>query len=300
MVHLQCQGHADCATAKSWFYVRAYGPAVITGLVTPVATAKGGLYQVRFRPLDPGTYHVEVVLAFSKPPAVEEFPLAAHYPPVNYEGYLLPGFPMQLTVTESTSGTTAETIPNSDLPFCQVQQLYENSTTTAMEQARWLVTDKNHQKLHHMRTSKPDSVGLENYQKTSNSLGVTMDYVFKDCQLLPLLRKYDPFQCVADKLLSNQTVHLIFIGDSTMAMQRTAFEKIIQRTKKLGRQVQGVILHSTWWRLQVFARDKSQREGGQCDCRATDPGVRSQRAPDCNVQYGLARYSSPLQRGSGI
>ena len=246
MVHLQCQGHADCATATSWFYVRAYGPAVITGQVTPVVSDKGSkggrMYQVRFRPLDPGVYHVEVVLAFSQPPALQAFPLSADHPPVYYEGYLLPGFPMPLTVTDDSSATTkptSTTIARQDLPFCQAHQLYEASTTTAMERARWLVTDKNHQRSHHLQTSKPDSASLVDYQKAFNSLGVTFEYAFKDCQLLPPSSQSDadPFKCLADKRAKpQQMVHVILIGDSTMRLQKVAFEKQIVQQSTMNAQ----------------------------------------------------------------
>jgi hypothetical protein len=257
VVNLQCRDHADCPTAQSLFFVRAYGPAVITGQVVPQKpspsssnTPPGSSYQVRFRPMDPGVYHVEVVLAFSNAPAMDTFPLPVQHAPVYYEGYLLPNFPLQLTVTGDTFSKTSNSNSKSNLPFCNTQQLTETITSTpATDRARWRVVDKNNAKGHALRTSNSHSISLVNYQKSYNSLGVTMDYEFTDCQLIPPPvvsdptptttvssnsnndNNINPFQCLQDQgqgQPETTTLHVILLGDSVMRLQKEIFEDYIR------------------------------------------------------------------------
>lgn len=245
VVNLQCRDHADCAKAQSWFFVRAYGPAVITGQVVKQSSSSStpGSYQVRFRPMDPGTYHVEVVLAFSDAPALDAFPLPAEHAPVCYEGYLLPNFPLQLTVT---SGDNA--LIQSSLPFCSTRQLTERAITSpAMDRARWRVVDKNHDKRHALRTTPPsNSVSLVNYQNSYNSLGVMMEYEFMDCQLIPPSlsppvsgpsttvgdndnsNNNNPFQCLQKQKQPEKLLHVILIGDSVIRLQKLVFDQYIR------------------------------------------------------------------------
>ena len=82
------------------FYLRAYGPSVIPGRVT---SHTGNSYILHFIPLDPGVYTVEAVLTFSNAPAMDRFPLPPKQLQPAYEGYLLPGFPLQITVTSPPS-----------------------------------------------------------------------------------------------------------------------------------------------------------------------------------------------------
>jgi hypothetical protein len=256
VVNLQCRDHADCATAQSWFFVRAYGPAVITGEVvqqqqqsssssSSSSSSAPGSYQVRFRPMDPGTYHVEVVLAFSDAPALDAFPLPAEHSPVYYEGYLLPDFPRQLTVTR---GDISSIQSKSNLPFCNTHQLTETTISSpALDRARWCVVDKNHDKRHALRTTPPSSgVSLVNYQESYNSLGVMMDYEFMECQLIPPTlpppvsgltttsadvngnsNRNNPFQCMQAQKQTQTTLHVILIGDSVMRLQKQVFDQYI-------------------------------------------------------------------------
>jgi hypothetical protein len=77
--------HELCNQGGSLFYLRAYGPAIIPGLV---ADHLNGTYDFTFLPLDEGRYTVEVVLTFSHPPPFSVFPLEKFTEPL-YEGYML-------------------------------------------------------------------------------------------------------------------------------------------------------------------------------------------------------------------
>ena len=96
----QYQHHyTSCSIGGSHFYLRAYGPSVITGTYTDHGN---GIYTLTFFPVDEGLYTVEVVLTFSQVPSMDSFPLSdednQHQP--GYEGYLLRGFPRQLHVRD--------------------------------------------------------------------------------------------------------------------------------------------------------------------------------------------------------
>jgi hypothetical protein len=56
----------------SLFYVRAYGPAILPGLVMD---HRNGTYDVILHPMDEGIYTVEVVLTYFNPPPFSDFPM---------------------------------------------------------------------------------------------------------------------------------------------------------------------------------------------------------------------------------
>eukprot|EP00977_Amphora_coffeiformis_P009995 scaffold2335_cov175-Amphora_coffeaeformis.AAC.22 len=211
-LRLVCEGSSKCSSLSSAFYVRAYGPSVITGKVTKIAGSKH-LYEIKFRPIDPGNYHVEVVLTFSDFPDFRLFPLPDEesYRNFLYEGYHVSGSPFQLTITgvpfpEPTS-----------LPLCTPEQLLENTENAG--RSRWRVVDAVNHQQHQRNSMIHHNVTLNGYQQSYNSLGVMMDYQFKDCRLMPEpTTKVNLFQCV------REPIHIIMIGDSTVRLQ----EKIIQ------------------------------------------------------------------------
>ena len=71
-ISLWCHQNEDCSKGKSLFYLRAYGPSVIPGIIKNEGRGK---YTAVFTFPDAGVYTVEVVLTFSSPPSMEEFPL---------------------------------------------------------------------------------------------------------------------------------------------------------------------------------------------------------------------------------
>jgi hypothetical protein len=204
LVDLQCRGHPNCKTATSWFYARAYGPAIVSGQIVPMGH---GAYRIRFQPMDPGLYTVEVVVTFSNPPSIDSFPLPDGAAPVLYEGYLIAGFPWTLTVTGP--------MQQSKLPICSIKQLSESSSFSAFGKARWRVVDQVRHRKHSIVTHDDSRVSFAAYQQSYNSLGVNLAYEFNDCRLMGKpSQSANPFLCIQKPL------HVILIGDSTMRLQR--------------------------------------------------------------------------------
>jgi len=62
-VRIQCNtnsiSNGECQKGRSLFYVRAYGRTILPGRVT---NYKNGTYDISIFAMDPGTYHLEVVL----------------------------------------------------------------------------------------------------------------------------------------------------------------------------------------------------------------------------------------------
>lgn len=221
---LECQGHAECFTSSPAFYVRAYGPSITTGRVQR-ASGRTNQYKVSFRPIDPGSYTVEIVLTFSNLPSFDIYPLSDKeaYNEFLYEGYNIAGSPLQLYVHGDASPSPQE------LPLCKPHQLvvegesFSSSSSPdkngANDRARWKTVDQVNHEDHQFNSHLTKNVTLQGYQQSLNSLGVVMDYQFKDCRIMPEpTSKVNLFQWV------RQPIHVILIGDSTFRLQ----EKILQ------------------------------------------------------------------------
>jgi len=202
-VQVTCH-HSKCSRGGSLLDVRAYGTSVLSGKVYDYGN---GTYDIAVYFVDPGVYHVEVVLAFSQVASLDHFPLKQE--PL-YEGHLLPDFPLQVKVGSKAAVSHR---------LCQSLDLVESSTTSAIESGRWVVVDKTTRR----RANDPDSdkVSLQGYQSGMNSLGIQTEYRPSNCFLS------DPKQ--AKKLLELSTKerqkHVIFIGDSNMQRQHQLFRK---------------------------------------------------------------------------
>jgi len=212
---------AECDSGGGLFYVRAYGPSVITG---QVHDNKDGTYRIELLPKEPGPYTVEVVLTFSNPPSFGQFPLPASHPQPAYEGYLLPDFPLPLQVLPpKRRHRRIKSNDQNSLPLCSMEDLLETSPTSAWEKARWVVKDKVNHPHHHDDIHK--DVTLSGYLESYNSLGIQMEYEYDKCQILPPFTAADKehvlHKCAQDK----GPLHFIFIGDSVMRLQRNIFEE---------------------------------------------------------------------------
>jgi hypothetical protein len=196
------------------FYVRMYGPAVTSGLVQDY---HNGTYECTFAVMDAGVYTIEVVVTYSQPPPVEDFPLPSKKFPTTqeppYEGHLVAGFPIVVyipTVTNTDSPTSRRTnmyhpkergnrrtmkavyssytqppVDHSQQQqrrHCTTVDLTETSSTSAYYKARWVVTDRVNQAHHQIKTA-PQSVNLEQYQWSLNGLGIQMQYQYQDCDI---------------------------------------------------------------------------------------------------------------------
>mmetsp|Transcript_29728 Transcript_29728/g.85530 ORF Transcript_29728/g.85530 Transcript_29728/m.85530 type:complete len:523 (+) Transcript_29728:88-1656(+) len=216
-IGLWCHQNEDCSKGSSLFYLRAYGPSVIPGIIDRQSR---GQYKASFTFPDPGHYTVEVVLSFSDPPPIESFPLSSEMMEPPYEGYLLPGFPLQVTIEKDDGGMR----PVSDsAPLCTSDQLTETSPDSAAKKARWKVTSKSSAPNHTPTSTMITEAG---YLRNVNSLGVTMDYQYlSGCKLIPesLFARSSgnshPFaKC-------HESVHIIFVGDSVVRVQSEMFKK---------------------------------------------------------------------------
>jgi hypothetical protein len=87
-----------CNRGGSLFYLRAYGPAILPGLVTEMGRTTLHFYLWMREAIT-----IEVVLAFSHPPHYS-FPLETITDLV-YEGYMLPGFPLLISAGYGSSDT---------------------------------------------------------------------------------------------------------------------------------------------------------------------------------------------------
>lgn len=201
----------ECSSCsnESWFYLRAYGPAVITGTVQRQSQ---GRYRMHFFPMDPGTYTVEVVLTFSAVPPMTEFPLRDVKIP-DYEGYLLPGFPFFLTVTGNTPPLEVK------LPYCTLEQLTANNESP-FTFARWRLVDSIKSSTHTKAVPGDDSIQLAAYQQSFQGLGLRFSYDRTDCRIMGVpTAKFHPFDDCASSLA--MPLHIILVGDSVMRLQST-------------------------------------------------------------------------------
>ena len=216
--------HTACATGRSLFYARAYGPAILPGLITD---HRNGTYDVTFLPMDQGRYTVELVLTFSTPPPFHAFPLPAFTEPV-YEGYMLPSFPLQLSVLPSSREATvpAAAAAGGLLPLCTMSDMIESSpTTSALERGRWVLAEKNSEKVFSAHDRQSENITLDGYQRGVNSLGIRMEYRPRNCALPPArffthVPTFD--KCLnksSSRQLRNKPLHFLLVGDSNMRAQ---------------------------------------------------------------------------------
>lgn len=178
-VTVSCE-HELCINGGALFYSRAYGRSLTSGFIQDY---KNGTYDVTLTLFDAGIHTLEVVLAFSSPLSFESFPMKEE---PGYEGYMLPGFPIQLTVTESSSPTR----------LCRFDELIETSPTSALDAGRWLVTqkvsDRPLQNEHWETKLNSYAQGFESYAHGLGSIGFQMDYFPTKCNLATDAQLRDP------------------------------------------------------------------------------------------------------------
>lgn len=225
-VTVACRECRDDDKHHAHFYARAYGPAVLAGNVVQ-STNNNNEYTVRFLFMDPGTYTVELVVISSGAPSWEDFPLVGQEP--WYEGFLLPNFPLQLQVVKSRPSHDIQQQRN-----CTVHDLLSETTTSAYHKARWVVVDKVSHSSHVVVSSNASKqVNLHDYRSGHQSLGIFMDYRYYECSLQSY---HDASSMLANYLRTTtdahqSNVHIIFVGDSVMRMQRALFSSTFPSIK---------------------------------------------------------------------
>jgi hypothetical protein len=217
---------------QPWFFVRAYGPAVLTGIVEHLHGWQDS--NIILHPTIAGQYTVEVVLTYSMPTDPDLFP-QQHNSRLSYEGYLLPGFPLQMTVVTASNDVTGPVqsdFQGFSLPYCGLDQLTISKQSTAAPQwlhASWRVTSTNrHFMTDGNATMDHNKISLQGYISGYNSLGFTAAYEFTNCRLIESLKTSgvavtEGKSCPDGKAL----LHLILIGDSVTRLQKDWIEQHI-------------------------------------------------------------------------
>lgn len=254
-----CQGHDLCSSGGSLFYLRAYGPALLTGTVHD---HNNGTYTFAILPHDVGVYKLEAVLTFSHPPKFEDLPVpfTGSTPEVAYEGYMLPGFPLEfevvpadildrfdsLTVSQrlKLEADHRRQLQEIEFPKCKAHDFVENSVTSPLEKARWVLKQK--PRFHPHNTFKMVSnyssevnISLANYQTSETSVGFTMDYQYTNCTIDSLeeltnnKRWEQAVNSSKRKVNNKRRLHFLFFGDSNIRNQHNFFRDYVAKPSKL-------------------------------------------------------------------
>jgi len=268
-VTTQCKGHKNCVMKEndndSLFFLRAYGPAVIPGTIKNYPTSgSDGYYDVVFVFYDPGLYTIEIVLTFSNSPPISIFPLKYESQEPPYEGYLLPGFPLLVTVQEADYTSEIkidaqtlihnETNKYTDDKACRVDDFFETNPTSAIMKARWVVTSKINEKEYFSKTMNSTVISTIGYSTNVNSLGINMEYKYNsNCLLIPESsfdkNLYDQrafSQCPQTK----HTIRIIYIGDSVLRVQKDMLQHLLNGVTTV--KFDYLSLHGGYRRNQVL------------------------------------------------
>ena len=265
-VQFACEGYEDedlpyeCPRdGGSLFYVRAYGPSVITGNVIDYRNSS---YLVEVRFVDPGEYTLEVVVAFSAPLDFEELPINRNRTAIlvneveeemepGFEGYMVAGFPQSILIRPDESNA-----PSSDKPLCTMEQLTETSPDTSLHKGHWKVTDIVARAEHFPISNDELLVSLDGYRMGVNSVGVRMGFVYEDCETLHVkdivqgehvlttclaklgmasnLTGVETYESVEENVTSSVDdafdvgIHIIFVGDSVMKLEWSFFNRLLR------------------------------------------------------------------------
>lgn len=304
---VECRGHHDCVVVEpnsknwqgnfrnsndkrndsemcpSWFFLRAYGPSVVPGTITSRYVAKGESnapscrYEFNFVFFDPGVYTIEAVLTVSRPPPMSTFPLTEENEP-HYEGYLLPGFPVTTTVA-FVDGGNSNMAPAEDKALCQFEDLVETSATSAKNKARWKVTGRVNGRDYVSKTMNSTLVSTRGYATNINSLGINMEYRYvNDCLLieesiLDRTRRDKP-ALPSDRCRgSQQKVHIVYIGDSVLRVQKDMLQQFLKGVPKSNVELSYLSLHGGYRKNQAMGPANVQTFLNDLQTRAKNDNV---------------------------
>ena len=243
----------------SLFYVRAYGPSVITGSVTDYRNSS---YLVEVQFIDPGEYTLEVLVAFSAPLGFEELPINRNRTAIllneveeevepGFEGYMVAGFPQSILIRPNENNA-----PSREKPLCTMEQLTETSPGASLYKGHWQVTDIVARAEHFPISNDELLVSLDGYRMGVNSVGVRMGYVYEDCEPLHVkdivqdehlvtkclaklgmvsnLTGVQAHESVEENVTSSvddafdEGIHIIFVGDSVMKLEWSFFNRLLR------------------------------------------------------------------------
>mmetsp|Transcript_20086 Transcript_20086/g.41714 ORF Transcript_20086/g.41714 Transcript_20086/m.41714 type:complete len:778 (+) Transcript_20086:103-2436(+) len=188
----------------SLFYLRAYGPSVISGNIIDHHNRS---YSVEMYPVDPGEYTVELVVTFSSPLNFDDLPInraksvAKTQSSLEYEneeevepgfeGYMVAGFPLLIWVDPLFPGKSSKQGSVDEKPLCNITQLTDSSPLSSLSKGHWQVIDHVARSSHQPLTPDESGVTLDGYRMGLNSVGVRMQYSFEDCELLRIRDIFD-------------------------------------------------------------------------------------------------------------
>ena len=188
------------------------------------------------------------------------FPVGVNDTELPYEGWLLPGFPMQITIEEADAedmdggndNTNAVAVANNnqntasspltdERPWCGLDGLLETDTDSGRTRGRWKVVDNVRTKYHRQITPDGNGVSYLGYQHGLNSLGVKLKYDNNDCRVLTYARANRDADGahVVDRCLSGlgianspqpqDQIHVIFVGCSVMRLMHSSFDFLLRK-----------------------------------------------------------------------
>uniref|UniRef100_A0A7S2K0F5 Uncharacterized protein n=1 Tax=Leptocylindrus danicus TaxID=163516 RepID=A0A7S2K0F5_9STRA len=220
----------ECRDSSPAFYARSYGPAIITGDIRSSRKHASVLgsedennvdYEVQFRYKIPGKYIVELVLESEDAVTLSNFPRLNNEWEPTYEGWLLPGFPLQIEVVDSD--TRDASLSHASNRWCSAGEIVADTN------GQWVVTGRYDQKMRDSGQIKDfgfrngDSM-LRGYREGYSSSGFCTKYFMgSNCELLPaeslmsgkMFENNTLSQCLADASVTTGTpIRLILIGDS--------------------------------------------------------------------------------------
>lgn len=208
-IELACDACASFVNPSTLF-VRAYGPAILTGTVQ---SKRPDIYTLALHPMHTGKYTLEVVVTYSLGIDFSSYPLSAEQlPPQYYEGYLVDGFPFEFQVLPnkktSTQQTRASMCDKADLLFNQ------SSKADLWKRGTWMIASTIRDKSF---GNNNNSVTLAGYQSSQNSIGFTAEYEMNSgCRLSESIE--NQISC------NSKRMRVILIGDSVMRLQRDVLQ----------------------------------------------------------------------------
>jgi hypothetical protein len=197
------------------FYARAYGPAIVVGSqkASSSVVQNGVNYsetEISFAIKDPGLYTIEVVLESIFTPNVYAIPAR---PGLDYDGFLLPGFPFLLNAT--SIGNRCETAKECKMTLCSSKHIQSDLTSSS---GRWIVLGH----IDKLPQNTSNNV-FDGYSADTIRLGIKTDYKPDDCVLAPIKSAV----AMLDACVVDTGLHFIFIGDSVTAQHYQISKKYL-------------------------------------------------------------------------
>jgi hypothetical protein len=208
-VRIQCKA---CSRDNPFFYMRAYGPAVIAGTIDRVDhPSLGTFFDAYFYPRDPGSYTVELVLTFSDAPQFNAFPLPKGVKEPGFEGINIQGFPRQITVEGAK-------------PVHPDKQCTNAQLTNETIDARWKVVERTPEK-----PAFPDGSNKD-WVEPRSMTGIHMEYQYPNCRMLDMNQIRGHLFHLAQKRREQKLndIHIVMIGDSVMGLQHKRFNELVE------------------------------------------------------------------------